>query len=240
MAVIGAADDGHLRSVDRASVKGASVSSSPQGASAASAEVVETLRRGILAGDLVPGQRLVELELSESLGVSRGAVRAALIDLAHTGLVERIANRGARVRVVSIQEALDITEVRMAVEGLCAAKAAERVSNRDVRRLQSLGERMRAAVDQGDVVGYSRLNQELHESVISLSAQPVAAEVLSGLRARNVRHQFRLAFRPGRPQQSLPEHLAIIEAICSRDPRAAEAAVRAHLQSVLEALREKS
>lgn len=202
------------------------------------ADVADAVRRGILAGDLVAGQRLVEAELTETLGASRGAVRAALIDLAHEGLVERIANRGARVRVVSVEEALQITEVRMAVEGLCGAKAAERITDEEITDLRALGDLMRACVESGDVVGYSRLNQQLHESVIRIAAQPVAAEVISRLRARNVRHQFRLAYRPGRPQVSLPQHLAIIEALAGRDPEAAQAAVRAHISSVMDALRQ--
>ncbi|MEX0428735.1 GntR family transcriptional regulator [Nocardioides sp. DS6] len=205
---------------------------------ASPAEVADAVRRGILAGELVAGQRLVEAELSESLGARRGAVRTALIDLTHEGLVERIANRGARVRVVSVEEAIQITEVRMMVEGLCGAKAAERISDDEIADLQALGDRMRACVDHGDVVGYSRLNQQLHETVIRIAAQPVAAEVIGQLRARNVRHQFRLAYRPGRPQASLPQHLAIIEGLAARDPEAAQAAVRAHIASVMTALRE--
>jgi DNA-binding GntR family transcriptional regulator len=202
------------------------------------ADVVESVRRAILAGDLVPGQRLVEAELSESYGASRGAVRAALIDLTHEGLVERIANRGARVRIVSITEAMQITEVRMAIEGLCGRKAAEAVTPDDIAELRARGEAMVEAVEGADVVTYSGLNQQLHERIIALAHQPVAAELLARLRARNVRHQFRLAYRAGRPQVSLPQHLAIIDGVCRRDPDAAEAAVRAHLTSVIEALRE--
>lgn len=202
------------------------------------ADVADAVRRGILAGEMVAGQRLVEAELSELLGASRGAVRAALIDLTHEGLVERIANRGARVRVVSVAEALQITEVRMALEGLCGRNAAERISDAEITSLRALGDEMVAAVESGDVVGYSQLNQRLHDTIIAVADQPVAAEVLARLRARNVRHQFRLAFRSGRPQVSLPQHLAIIDAVCGRDPDAAEAAVRAHLTSVLQALNE--
>jgi DNA-binding GntR family transcriptional regulator len=73
----------------------------------------------------------VEAELCESFTVPRAGVRAALIDLAADGLVERIQHRGARVRVVSIDEAVEITECRMVLEGLCAGKAAERVSADD-------------------------------------------------------------------------------------------------------------
>jgi DNA-binding GntR family transcriptional regulator len=199
--------------------------------------VVDAIRSSILAGDFAPGQRLIEAELSAELQASRGTVRAALIDLAHEGLVERIANRGARVRTVTAEEAVAITEVRMVVEGLCAAKAAERITDDEIHELRTLGRSMQAAVADGEVVRYSQLNQELHNRIREISAQPVAADVLTRLRAQNVRHQFRLALRPGRPQVSLPEHLAIIDEVCARNPEAAERAIRRHLTSVIEALR---
>jgi DNA-binding GntR family transcriptional regulator len=199
-------------------------------------DVVRTITGAILAGDLAPGQRLVEAELSQSLGASRAAVRSALIDLTHEGLVERIANRGARVRIVPLEEALQITEVRSALEGLCAAKAAEHVTDEEIASLRAIGREMKASVNNGEVVRYSQLNQQLHDRIIALSRQAIAAEVLGRLRARNVRHQYRLAFRPGRPQISLQHHLAIIDAICRRDPGAAETAMKAHLASVLMAL----
>jgi len=82
------------------------------------------------------------------------------------------------------------------------------------------------------------LNAQLHQRIRELAEQPVATDLLERLNAQMVRHQFRLALRPGRPQRSLPEHLAIIDAIVARDERAAEAAARAHLASVLDALRE--
>jgi DNA-binding GntR family transcriptional regulator len=201
-----------------------------------SAAVVDLVRQAILTGRYEPGDRLVEADLSTAFGASRGAVRGAILELAHEGLVERVANRGARVRAVSVQEAIDITEVRMAVEGLCAAKAAERITDLEIVELRGVGAQMKRAVSEGDVDTYSELNQRLHGRVREISAQPVAAEVLSRLRAQNVRHQFALARRPGRPQVSLPEHLAIIDELCARSPDGAERAVRRHISSVLEAL----
>ena len=85
---------------------------------------------------------------------------------------------------------------------------------------------------------YSALNRELHVMIREIAGQPVAAELLRRLHGQIVRHQFRLAHAAGRPQVSLPEHLAIIDAIARRDPDAAEAAARSHLRSVIAALRE--
>ncbi|MFJ3207301.1 GntR family transcriptional regulator [Streptomyces flaveolus] len=196
------------------------------------------LRQAILRGEMAPAQRLVENELAEQFGVTRASIRAALIDLEAQGLVERIRNRGSRVRVVTVEEAVAITECRLVLEGLCAAKAAAAVSDAQVAELKDLGTAMRKAVAGGEPLTYSDLNHDLHARIREFSGQLTAVELLERLNAQLVRHRFQLALRPGRPQQSLNEHLAMIEAIEARDPQAAEAAVRAHLTSVIEALRD--
>jgi DNA-binding GntR family transcriptional regulator len=194
----------------------------------------DELRRAILAGDMSPGQRLVETELAEVIGVNRASMRAALMDLTADGLVERIPNRGARVRMITRAEAIAITECRMVLEGLCTAKAAERVTDEQVARLRSLRE---AFIDSAsEPLKYSSLNSELHRLVREFSGQPVASGMLERLNAQIVRHQFQLSLRPGRVKVSLPEHLAIIDAVIARDPEAAEQAARRHLRSVISAL----
>ena len=196
----------------------------------------ERLRQAILAGDMAPGQRLIEEELAEMFGVTRASVRGALFDLAAEGLVERIPNRGARVRVVTIGEAVAITECRMALEGLCAAKAAELVTEAQAVRLQELGQQLQRSVGDGEALKYSGLNHELHRLVREISGQTVAARLLERLNGQLVRHQFQLSLRPGRPQASLAQHLAIIAAITGRRPAEAEQATRQHLRSVIAAL----
>ncbi|MFF0078127.1 GntR family transcriptional regulator [Streptomyces canus] len=196
------------------------------------------LRQAILHGEMAPAQRLVENELAEQFGVTRASIRAALIDLEAQGLVERIRNRGSRVRVVTVEEAVAITECRMVLEGLCAAKAATLAGDEQLAELTELGTAMTKAVADGEPMTYSELNQELHARVREFSGQRTAVDLLERLNAQLVRHRFQLALRPGRPQHSLNEHLAMIEAIRARDPQAAEKAVRAHLTSVIEALRD--
>lgn len=170
-------------------------------------------------------------------GVTRASLRAALIDLTAEGLVERVPNRGARVRVVSLEEAIAITECRMTLEALCAAKAAQNVTDGEVATLRDLGTKLTRAVADGDPLKYSELNRELHRQVGTISGQAVAVGLLERLHAQIVRHQFQLALRPGRPEKSLSEHLAIIDAIAGRRPDNAEAAAKRHLGSVIEALR---
>jgi DNA-binding GntR family transcriptional regulator len=200
--------------------------------------VVAAIRSAIADGEFVSNQRLVEADLSERFGASRATVRTALVQLASEGLVERVQNRGARVRAVSLAEAIEITEVRMALEGLCAAKAAERLTDADRGRLRGIGDAMRAAVASGDLLGYSELNRRLHGLVLALAGQTTAGAILERLRGQNVRHQFQLAMHPGRPAISLPQHLEIIEALCAGDAEGAEAAMRRHIRSVIDTLPE--
>ncbi|HZD00033.1 MAG TPA: GntR family transcriptional regulator [Actinomycetes bacterium] len=199
--------------------------------------VLAGVRGAILRGEVVPGQRLVEADLVEEFGVTRASVRTALAGLAAEGLVERVQNRGARVRVVTLDEAVAISECRMVLEGLCAARAAQRASRADVRELVTLRKRMRAAVARGELLTYSDLNHHLHQRVLTIAAQPVAATLVDRLHGQIVRHQFRLALQPGRPRVSLPEHERIVDAIAAADPVAAEDAMRRHLASVVDALR---
>jgi DNA-binding GntR family transcriptional regulator len=199
-------------------------------------EVFDELRAAILRGEYAPLQRLIETELVERYGTSRFVLRNALTRLATEGLIELQPNRGARVRQISIEEAVEITEIRRAVEARVAARAAERVTDEEIAELRELGEAMTAAVADLDMLGYSDLNAELHGSIRRIARHRTATRLIEQLHGQMVRHQFRLAFVPGRPSVSLPEHLAIIDAVCARDPERAERAMRAHLDSVLKML----
>jgi len=209
-----------------------------RGRGSESADVAGRIRAAILDGEFAPNQRLVEADLCEQFAVSRSAVRGALQELATQGLIERIQNRGARVRSVSLEEAVEITEVRMVVEGLCAAKAAQHITDEQIAELAELRAELTASVESGDVMGYSKLNQLLHKRVREIGAQHTAADILERLRGQLVRHQFRLAMHPGRITVSLAEHIAIIDTVCAKDPERAETAMRDHLKSVIVALKD--
>jgi DNA-binding GntR family transcriptional regulator len=202
-----------------------------------SAAVAAEIREAVFRGEYVPGQRLVEVELCDAFAASRSAVRGALQQLANEGLIEVQRNRGARVRRVSRDEAIEITEVRRMVEGLIAAKAASRARPEQVAELRQIAAAMRRAVREHDALGYSELNARLHALVRRVAGHATAAAIIERLRGQVVRHQFRLAMLPSRPARSLAQHEKIVEAIASGDPAAAEAAMHDHLDDVLRALR---
>jgi DNA-binding GntR family transcriptional regulator len=207
---------------------------------AAAREAAErALRAAISGGELSPGHRLVEAELADQIGVNRSSVRQALDGLIAEGLVERIPHRGARVRVVPTDEALAITECRMALEALLARKAAERITDDEAGRLRAHQRAMAEAVEAGDLLGYTELIGRLYGLVHEAARHPVATGLVDRLQAQLVRHQFRLSLRPGRPRVSLQELTALVGAICDRDADRAETAAVAHFRSVIAALTER-
>jgi DNA-binding GntR family transcriptional regulator len=198
--------------------------------------VVSAVRDGIMQGRFAPGQRLPEADLVSLYAASRGAVRAALAQLESEGIVERERNRGARVRPISLGEAVEITEARAVVEGLCAAKAAARATKADRVRLRELGVELAATVENTDVMAYSRVNELVHRAVREISGHQIASQMLDRLRTQSVRYHYTIALLPGRPAIGLKEHLQVIESVCAGDPDLAEQTMRAHLMSVVEAL----
>jgi DNA-binding GntR family transcriptional regulator len=159
------------------------------------------------------------------------------MDLVHEGLVERIANQGARVRMVGLQEALEIAEVRLAVESLCVAKAAEKITDGEIRELRDIAQQLKDRAESGDVTGFAEFTHKAFVTYVRIADQPVAAEVLERLRARSTRHRFRLTYRPGRAQVSLPYWLDLIDAICARDPKTAKKALERHSLNVQETMK---
>jgi DNA-binding GntR family transcriptional regulator len=143
----------------------------------------------------------------------------------------------AQARRISFAEAVEITEARMALEGLLAARAAERVTDEQASQLDEVGLLMRRAVTAGELRRYSELNERLHALIRAAARHRTADSLIATMRGQLVRYQYPLSLLPGRPAVSLPQHERIIEAIRARSPGAAEQAMRAHIASVIEALR---
>ncbi len=196
------------------------------------------LHQAIVSGDLSPSERLVEEELADQLGYSRGAVRAALVALSHDGLVVRERNRGARVRRITIEEAVEILEARGALESLAAGHAALRRTDADVDQLRALLAEMRQLHSVGELLAMSDRNALLHQRILEISRHEVAREICARLRSQVVRFQFRTVLAPGRALHSVQEHGAIVDAIAEGDREAAELRMRTHLSQVAETLSE--
>jgi DNA-binding GntR family transcriptional regulator len=195
------------------------------------------LREAIVSGKFHPNERLVEATVATTIGAGRTAVRAALVRLDQEGLVSLEPNRGARVRLISDREALEIEEVRATLEALLARRAATAATATDLRDLRNLIVLMRERVAEGDSIGYSELNPLFHQRIWAAADHPTASRLVGSLKSQSIRFQFQTILRPGRTERSLHEHEAIFSALKERNPDAAEQAMRDHLGEVLDTLR---
>lgn len=198
--------------------------------------IADDLRTDIVAGVFPAGERLIESQLCDRYACGRAVARAALVQMESEGLVVRQPNRGATVRRISVSEAIEITEARAALERLIAARAAKHATKGDCDELREIVASMRDAVAQADNSRYSELNRTLHGRLREIARHTVAADLVHNLRNRAVAHQYRLAMMPGRPNESLEQHAAIVDAVVDGDEAAAAAAMDSHLGSVLDVL----
>lgn len=201
-------------------------------------ECYTQLREAILKERFLPNERLIEMDLAQTLGAGRAAIRTALARLEQDGLVERERYRGARVRLISETEAIEILEVRAALESLAARYAALKITPEQSDTLLTLLAEQRHCIDQSDLMGSSGVNARLHQTILHIAQHSIATRVLDMLKPQNVRFQYRTILVPGRPERSFQEHQAIVAAITNHDPDQAEVAMRSHLSRVAEALRQ--
>lgn len=200
-------------------------------------ECYTQLREAIMRGAFQPNERLIEMDLAQSLGAGRAAIRTALARLEQEGLVERERYRGARVRLVSETEALEILEARAVLEGLAMRYAALNATVDEIAILRTFLEEFAQHLAEGDLPGYSEVNARFHQHLLRIAHHTTVSRLLDLLKSQNVRFQFRTILVPGRPQDSYYEHVAIVEAVAAHDPERAEKAVRTHLSHVADALK---
>mgnify|MGYP001478597830 CR=1 FL=1 len=194
--------------------------------------VCRLIRQRIAEGVYRPAQRLVETELAKSFGVSRISVRFALHRLQQEGLVTIEPRRGATVRVLSLEEAVEIMEIRERLEGMAAELAAQRITDDDLAKLARLVEEMEDLLQQGKPMEYSQRNALFHQTIIEAAGHRVLSETLASLQTPLIRFRFRTILVPGRSEQSVKEHREILQALKAHSPREAEAAMRHHLANV--------
>ncbi|HEY7417613.1 MAG TPA: GntR family transcriptional regulator [Ktedonobacteraceae bacterium] len=196
------------------------------------------LREAIMREELLPNERLIEMDLVRSLGAGRAAIRTALTRLEQEGLVLRERYRGARVRLISESEAIEIIEVRAALESLAVRYAALNATPEDGDILYTLLAEQQHCIEEGDLLASSEVNGRLHQTLLHIAHHAAAARLLDMLKPQNVRFQYRTILVPGRPWRSYQEHYDIVEAVAKHDSDQAEAAMRLHLAYVVEALKQ--
>jgi DNA-binding GntR family transcriptional regulator len=195
-------------------------------------QVLDLLRREIVELRLRPGQRLVERELIERLGVSRTTVREALRQLAAEGLVKTIPQRGAVVAVHSAREAAEVYEVRALLEAAAAKQFVENASDAQVLELRqafdALESSQRETAETPQV--FLQAKNMFYDVLFAGAANETVRSILEGLQARIALLRATTLTAPGRLEQSLVEIRAIVKAVEQRDGDAAAEAAAHHVR----------
>ena len=191
--------------------------------------VYEHLRRAVLDGEIVPGERIGEVELGERLGVSRTPIREALMRLTQDGLLVAEANKGVRVRTVTAQEARDTYTVREELDGLAAALAAAAHGPADAQILQEALDAVNASQSQ-DYRQQTRLDLNFHRAITVAAHNAALGDLARDLEQRValIKHQTRTY---NAHPETAAQHAAILRAVLERDAVTAREAARVHVRT---------
>lgn len=198
--------------------------------------VVDRLRALILSRAVRPGERLVQSELAEQLGVSRTPIREALHKLESDGLVTLSPHRGASVADLSLSELEDLYSVRIAIEGYGAFLAARNIANADLERLEALLRQMREVFEQGDRWRLLEINRQFYEVLYAIAERPRLYElIMKHLDLASLYRQMAFAI-DHYYRHTIADHEALIAAFRQHDPEAAERLTRTQLEQTLVSL----
>lgn len=202
--------------------------------------VFEAIREAIIDGTLAPGERLMEAQLAEDLGVSRTPVREAIRQLELAGFVVMIPRRGAYVADISLKDVAEVFEIRGALEALAASLAAERASDEEIEQLERLLAEIAKAVEEKDAARLVELDTRFHDLLYKASRNERLGQILSSLREQIQRFRTQTLSNPARMRVALEEHRSLVEALAARDAEAAARCAAQHIESAENSLMELS
>ncbi|KLU27175.1 hypothetical protein EOS_05655 [Caballeronia mineralivorans PML1(12)] len=197
----------------------------------------KSLREMIVNGQILPNERIVEADYAEQFNTNRANVRRALSRLEQEGLVVSTPFRGARVRLISPEEAVEIFEVRGAVEVLLVKAAAEKVTDADKTTLRNLLTRIRAAAKAKDPMSVGSVGRRLREELWRISGHDTGIRVLSTLNSQLVRIWFQSVMMPGRAEAIVTDMEDIVEAVCAGSATRAMKAMQKYHDGAVQALK---
>jgi len=193
-------------------------------------EVSRYLQQAILHDELKPGARLIERDLSETLGVSRIPIREAFRILEFRGLVQIIPRKGAQVTAFTKQEMEEIYTLRANLVSLAAKLAARNLDREGLEKLTRLGEKMRERAKRNDLKGYFLLLVEFHDLLSEASGNRRLHQILEMLGRQTIRFRFTSLSLPGRMPRSNAYHQELIRALKRRDGKGAEKMARRSIE----------
>jgi len=199
----------------------------------ASARIQAILRERIVGMQVPPGAPVSEKEIAEAYGVSRTPVREAVLRLAEERLVDIYPQYGTFVARIRLETLRDAMVIREALERVTVREAARKASDADIAALRAILDRQSASDAAGDLAGFHAADEEFHQAIAAVAEHPNLWRVVKQEKAQVDRCRMLTLPMPGRPAHVVAQHAAIVDALATRNPDAAEAAMSAHLADVL-------
>jgi DNA-binding GntR family transcriptional regulator len=193
--------------------------------------ITTRLTDGIIQGRFKPGERLIERELCELLGVSRTSLREALRELERDGLIENIPNKGPIVARVTLDQAQSLYEVRAVLEGLAARLFAERATDAQVKQLEASLDELGAAAARYEPGPFTAATNAFYALLLQGAGNPTLALSLKSLHTRVSQLRLVSLRRPGRPEAMVKELRRMVRRIKARDPEQAQRESILHVEN---------
>ena len=198
--------------------------------------VFNTLRQAILKGELAPGERLMEIQLAEKLGVSRTPIREAIRKLELEGLVLMIPRKGAEVAKISEKSLRDVLEVRRSLEELAIELACQRMTDEEIDQLEQRQNAFKNAIHKGNAMNIAETDEAFHDVIYLGTGNDKLVQILNNLREQMYRYRLEYLKDTHSHEKLDGEHQAIFENIRNGDKEAVCTMVGQHIDNQKEAI----
>ncbi|HYF84093.1 MAG TPA: GntR family transcriptional regulator [Clostridia bacterium] len=193
--------------------------------------VFESVRGAIISGVLKPGERLMEVQLAEKLGVSRTPIREAIRKLELEGLVIMMPRKGAYVADLSLKDITDVLEIRAALEGLAAGLAALRITDEEIEELELNALQFHQALEADDFDMIVQKDIEFHDRIFKATRNDKLLQITNNLREQVQRFRIMYINKSNKSKDLAKEHYEIAEAISKRNIDMAEKIAKKHIEN---------
>lgn len=194
--------------------------------------VYENIKKRIEQGYYSPAENLPEIELATEYNVSRNTIKKALLMLENDAFVTIEQNKGAKVRSYSKVEVVEFLELREELEGFIIRLALPCITPIVIKELESIMAEMADHKAHSDLLAYSACNRRFHAVIYDVCPNRTAVDVTTRLKNQMRKYNSKTILIPGRDEESMREHTAIMDAIKAGDSAQAEACMRAHIHNV--------
>ena len=198
--------------------------------------IFNTLREAIIVGELKPGERLMEVQLADKMGVSRTPVREAIRKLELEGLVEMLPRKGAHVADLSVKDIMDVLEVRATLDGLASMLSASRITDDELKDLKHVQAQFVNYVEKDNLQGSIKKDVEFHDIIYRSSRNDKLIQIANNLREQIQRFRVIYIKDYSSTKELIREHTEILDSILKKDPEMAQRCAQKHIINQEEAI----